>query len=130
MKMAMGIRTDVFVGEQNVPIDIEMDDYDETSTHILGTWNSQPAGTARWRETDEGWKLERSAVLKEYRGKQIGASLVRFIMNNLDLSKSVYLYAQESVINFYKPFGFVAEGERFYEANIPHRKMVLKNKNE
>jgi len=130
MKTAMEIRTNVFVDEQNVPMDVEMDEFDATSTHVLASWQRQPAGTARWRETDEGWKLERFAVLKDYRGKQIGASLVRFIMNNLDLSKTVYLYAQESVINFYKPFGFVEEGERFYEANIPHMKMVLKNKNE
>ncbi|MBL7013679.1 MAG: GNAT family N-acetyltransferase [Candidatus Marinimicrobia bacterium] len=130
MRTAMEIRTNVFVDEQNVPMDVEMDEFDATSTHVLASWQRQPAGTARWRETDEGWKLERFAVLKDYRGKQIGASLVRFIMNNLDLSKTVYLYAQESVINFYKPFGFVEEGERFYEANIPHMKMVLKNKNE
>ncbi|MBT3590082.1 MAG: GNAT family N-acetyltransferase [Candidatus Marinimicrobia bacterium] len=130
MDTAKAIRTDVFVDEQNVPMDIEMDEFDASSNHILASWNGLPAGTARWRETDEGWKLERFAVLKSYRGKQIGASLVRFIITNIDLSKTVYLYAQESVINFYKPFGFVEEGERFFEANIPHMKMVLNNKNE
>ncbi|MCF7825755.1 MAG: GNAT family N-acetyltransferase [Candidatus Marinimicrobia bacterium] len=120
------IREVVFIVEQQVPQEIEYDEYEESSTHILATLNGLPAGTARWRQTEHGQKLERFAVLKSARGKGVGAALVQYILEQLNETESVYLNSQLSAIPFYAHFGFEETGGIFYEANIPHRKMVLK----
>ena len=116
----------MFCIEQNVSEEIEMDEFDETAMHILATINDTPVGTARWRLTEDGAKMERFAVTKKYRGKGVGEVLVNYLLNELKEHDYIYLNAQESVIKFYERFGFVAEGNRFFEADIPHKKMVLK----
>jgi predicted GNAT family N-acyltransferase len=124
LQKAMGIRHNVFIEEQSVPPDIEMDVYDETATHVLAFFDGQAVGTARWRQTSEGTKLERFAVLKEFRGKGLGKALVRFILSKIDHTHKIYLHAQDSVISFYEKYGFSCVGERFFEAGISHTKMV------
>ncbi len=126
LEHAFSIRRQVFCKEQNVPEEIEMDEFDDEATHILAYIDDKPTGTARWRLTEDGVKMERFAVLKEYRGKSVGEELVKYILEELKDSDFIYLYAQETVIGFYEKFGFVAVGKRFYEANIPHKKMILK----
>ncbi len=126
LKQAFAIRRQVFCIEQNVSEEIEMDEFDNVATHILAYINGKSVGTARWRFTKEGAKMERFAVLKEARGKGVGEALVKYTLDKFKDDDSIYLNAQESVIKFYKKFGFVPVGNRFYEADIPHRKMVLK----
>ena len=126
LEQVFAIRRQVFCIEQNVSEEIEMDEFDEIATHILAHFDGNPAGTARWRFTEEGAKMERFAVLKEYRGKGVGEALVNYTLDKLIESDFIFLNAQESVIKFYEKFGFVAVGNRFYEADIPHRKMILK----
>jgi len=128
LDQVFAIRREVFVEEQNVSEEIEMDEYDVSSQHVLATIDGKPVGTARWRKTNEGIKLERFAVLKLYRGKNIGAELVYVFLRKHSPERYIYLNAQEKVISFYEKFGFVAEGDCFYEAGIPHKKMVLKNR--
>ncbi len=125
LKKAMVIRRKVFVDEQNVPECIEIDEFETESTHILALRDGQPVGTARWRVTATGIKLERFAVLPEYRDLQIGTSLLKFTLNNIDNKTTVYLFSQISAVGFYKKYGFAIRGKVFYEANIPHRKMIL-----
>ena len=125
LETAFAIRRQVFCLEQNVPEDIEMDEFDEDAAHILAYVNDKPVGTARWIFTEEGAKMERFAVLKDARGKGVGEALVKYTLDKLRDNKSVYLNAQESVIKFYEKFGFKVVGNRFYEANIPHKKMIL-----
>ena len=125
LEKAMVIRRKVFVDEQNVPECIEIDEFETESTHILALQNGQPVGTARWRVTTTGIKLERYAVLPEYRGSHIGAALLKFTLNNIDTETTVYLFSQISAVGFYKKYGFANRGKIFYEANIPHRKMVF-----
>jgi predicted GNAT family N-acyltransferase len=126
LEQAFSIRKQVFCIEQNVSEEIEMDEFDDVATHILALIKEKPVGTARWRFTNEGAKMERFAVLKEYRGKGIGEELVKYILNELKGNGYIYLNAQESVIGFYKKLGFETVGHRFYEADIPHKRMVLK----
>lgn len=120
---AYAIRRQVFCIEQNVSEDIEMDEFDDVATHILAYINDKPVGTARWRFTEAGVKMERFAVLKEHRGKGVGEALVKNTLDKLSDNDFIYLNAQESVIKFYEKFGFKVVGNRFYEADIPHRKM-------
>ncbi len=122
---AFRIRREVFIIGQNVPEEIEMDEFDDVATHVLAQVDHEPAGTARWRMTGEGYKLERFAVLEKYRGCGVGLALVDFIIDKIADDRPVYLNAQTDVISFYEQKGFVAEGDIFYEADIPHRRMVL-----
>jgi len=122
----LSIRRKVFVEEQNIPENIEMDDELVQSICVCAILNKQYVGTARYRETSSGIKLERFAVLKEYRGLGVGKALVKFILDNLDQDQDIYLHAQEAVVDFYLLLGFKKVNDRFYEAEIPHWKMIKK----
>jgi len=122
-QQAYAIRYEVFVKGQQVPVEIEMDQFDEQAVHVLATLDGQPVGTARWRTTSRGVKLERFAVLKEYRSRGVGAALVRFILQKVDHQATIYLHAQEAVVPFYEKYGFVPVGKPFDEVGIKHRKM-------
>jgi predicted GNAT family N-acyltransferase len=123
---ARAIRGEVFIVGQNVPREIELDEYEDTATHILAVENELAIGTARWRYTDEGVKLERFAVPEPYRGKGVGVALVEFAINELREKNMIYLNAQEYVISFYQKLNFEGIGDIFYEAGIPHQKMIYK----
>ena len=125
MKLALKIRQEVFVIEQEVDPEIEYDEFEESSTHVIATQNGRAVGTARWRVTDQGYKLERFAVPVEFRGLGVGAALVNFVLDQLPKRSNAYLNSQVSAMGFYEKFGFRAVGDLFYEANIPHKKMVL-----
>jgi len=118
------IRREVFVVEQNCPPELEWEHEDE-STHFLATVNGEPAGAARWRKTDKGYKLERFAVLQKFRGLGVARELVRSVLADLPADADyIYLNAQIQAMRLYAKFGFVAEGPQFEEAGIQHFKMV------
>ena len=112
--------------EQNVPEDVEIDQYEDISNHIVALLDEEFIGTARWRKTEDGIKLERFAVLKEKRGLGIGKKLVEFILEKIKNEPFVYLHAQDHVISFYKKFGFIPVEDHFYEGGISHQKMIWK----
>ena len=78
------------------------------------------------RETSFGVKLERFAVLHEFRGMGIGKQIVNFILSQISSNKTIYLHAQEAVVDFYAKLGFEVLGDQFLEADILHSKMVYK----
>ena len=89
------IRQEVFVVEQNCPPELEWE-FEDESQHFLATVNGVPAGTARWRHTSVGYKLERFAVLKPFRRQGIAQALLKKLISDLpDPDASVYLHAQE-----------------------------------
>ena len=123
--MAFAIRQKVFVEEQKVDGDEEYDEYESIATHYLVFVDDQPAATSRWRHTDKGIKLERFSVLPEFRNKGIGAALVKQVLSDvIPFEKLIYLHAQVAAMNVYARNGFEPIGELFYEANIPHYKMI------
>jgi predicted GNAT family N-acyltransferase len=125
LQKAFRIRRIVFVGEQHCPPELEWENED-VSIHFLATVNGIPAGAARWRKTDKGYKLERFAVLKEFRGKGVGQELVKNVLSDLpEDGITIYLNAQISAMGLYSKFGFVKVGEQFEEAGIQHFKMEL-----
>ena len=119
------IRNKVFIEEQNINKKLEYDDKKVNAIYILAKINLIAIGTARYRPTEFGMKLERFAVLKEYRGLGVGKSLVSFLVKTLKSEKNLYLNSQKEVAGFYKKLGFKIIGDVFYEAKIPHYKMVL-----
>ena len=123
--ICLSIRRKVFVEEQNIPENIEMDDELVQSICVCAILDKQYVGTARWRNTDLGIKLERFAVLSEYRSYGVGTAMTKFILKQLDHSKLIYLNAQESAISFYEKLGFNSMGPKFDEVGIPHQKMIF-----
>jgi len=120
------IRKQVFIIGQNIPVEIELDDDKIDATYFLANLSGNPVGTARYRKTDFGIKLERFAVLENARNFGVGKALVLFIINYLKNEKMIYLNAQKSVIGFYEKLGFGQIGDQFYEASIPHKKLIYK----
>ena len=118
------IRRNVFVKEQNILEKIEFDDESIDATYFIAQYKNVYVGTARCRLTDFGIKLERFAVLKSYRNLGVGKQLALYILNSIKNEKLIYLHAQETVINFYSKLGFKRSGSQFYEAEIPHQKMI------
>lgn len=126
---AFSVRYLVFVLEQDVPDDLELDDYEESSTHYLARWQERPCGTCRWRNTEKGIKLERFAVLPLFRGKGIGAGLLQQALADVAHEHTIYLHAQVTAVGFYEKYGFVKTGEPFDEAGIMHYVMHLEKRN-
>ncbi len=122
--LALNIRREVFIKGLNIPEHLEIDSNEESSKYILAKVDGKSVGTARWRKTDEGMKLERFAVLNDYRSIGIGTMMTKFILNQLKNSKLIYLNAQQSAISFYEKMGFKPIGPRFKEVNIEHQKMI------
>ena len=118
------IRRLVFIEEQSVPEKIEWDDYDTSSIHYAAELENKIVAVARLKSDGQ---LGRMAVIAEYRHQGIGSELLRFILKDIRLKKQieVYLHAQVSAISFYEKQGFKVHSEIFYEASIPHKKMLL-----
>ncbi len=130
LDLAMKIRVKVFVHEQKVPYKLEYDGDDALATHCLMFVNKKPVGTFRYRETDDGIKLERFAIKKSKRSIGFGRQLIEYALKEThDTQKSRYLYAQTSLLSFYRELGFEPIGERFMDAGIEHIKMIYKEKN-
>ncbi len=123
---AMKIRNTVFVKEQNVPEELEYDGLDEEAKHFLLYFNDKPIATSRLRTTDQGYKLERFAVLEEYRRKHFGNKLLDYIVKSVKDPKKIYFNSQITAVKFYESNGFFCVGKAFYEAGIKHYKMVYK----
>ena len=118
------IRDRVFIDEQQVPSEIEIDDCDESATHFLLTREGIVLGCGRLLEDG---KITRLALLPEYRGGGLGAALLDYMVQH---GKSrglerVYLHAQDHAASFYERAGFAVEGEGFEEAGIAHHAMSL-----
>ncbi|AOG60127.1 acetyltransferase, GNAT family protein [Spiroplasma helicoides] len=125
-KDASNIRKTVFIIEQKVPKEIEVDEFENESYHIVGYLRDVPICCARIMTEYGKFKIGRVAILKPFRGKGIGDYLFTFTLDYLknDLNaKEVYLNSQAQVTNFYRKHGFNTLGEPFLEANIVHIKM-------
>lgn len=120
--LAFFIRRQVFVEEQHVSVERESMD-DTESVHYLATYNDLPAGAARYRKTTKGTKIERIAVLKNYRGKGIGEAILLKILDDVKSEEKIYLHAQVNAIEFYKKNGFKETDNYFVDAGIDHVEM-------
>jgi predicted GNAT family N-acyltransferase len=121
------IRREVFVLEQGVSEEEEFDEYDSLSRHFLANYEKTPCGTARFRTTEKGIKLERFCVLLPYRNQNVGKNLVLKLVEEAKVNNpsQIYLHAQIQAMGFYEKLGFLGEGNIFLEANIEHKKMIF-----
>ena len=125
-KDAIKIRKTVFIEEQGVPEDIELDHLDYKTTHYVGYVDGEPVTTARiYEDPIHEYHLQRVATLKEHRGKGYGKELVIFIERSLrhKPDAKIWLSAQDTALPFYKKMGYSTLGDGFMEADIPHHSM-------
>jgi predicted GNAT family N-acyltransferase len=132
LKQVFRIRIRVFVREQGVPAEIELDSDDQQAVHFVACNEKRAVGTARLVMHHGNAKIGRMAVLKTHRRKQIGRRLLRRAISTAKKhgARKIYLHAQVAVIPFYESAGFRCVGRVFDEAGIAHRKMVLAEQSE
>ena len=125
---AINIRQQVFRNEQNVSFE-EDEIYEEeieSKTYLIYL-KDKPIGTIRHRLVNDNYKIERFAILKEYRAKGYGKQAFNFLVEQI-ASKfnpcTITVNSQEAVIGFYEKCGFEQVGEMFVEAGINHIKMI------
>ena len=120
---AFSVRFSVFVEEQGVPEEIELDEHDDEAIHFICYASSgNPIAASRIRFTDNAGKLERICVVKDYRGHSIGSKLIQ-LMEETILEKDVHiatLHAQTHATEFYKRLGYRVTSEPFMDAGISH----------
>ena len=126
MEAAIGVRFRVFVAEQSVPPEEELDDDDATATHAIALYQGQVVGTGRlvWLE-DGNAHIGRMAVDAQWRRRGVGGRILEFL-EELARSRGVLhcvLHAQEYVKGFYVAHGYLEHGDSFLEVDIPHVEM-------
>jgi predicted GNAT family N-acyltransferase len=126
LDVVRAIRRTVFVEEQAVPVEVEVDGRDEVAEHFVARLGTLPVATARARQTPKGWKVERVAVLAPQRRLGVGMALVQHVLAQAPEGSRIYVHAQERALGFWERAGFVVEGPSFEEGGIPHRAMVFR----
>lgn len=127
MKLVHDIRLEVFVGEQGVPVELEMDELDNEAVHVLAYVDGVPAGCGRLLLKGKDAKIGRVAVKKSMRRYGIGTGLCKLLMTiagDNDVHR-INISAQITAAEFYRNLGFEQEGEVFMEAGIEHIKMFI-----
>lgn len=122
----IGIRERVFIVEQHVSLEEELDGRDDTAIHFLMVVAEQPIGCARVLLEQDMLHIGRVAILAEYRGQHLGSELMRHILRWCRAEyagRKIYLHAQTSRIAFYERLGFAQRGDVFMDAGIPHLEM-------
>ena len=124
MEGALSVRFRVFVAEQNVPMDEELDEFDSSATHAIVLSQGEVVATGRvvYGNEDSAARIGRMAVDMEWRRKGIGGRLLTFLEEEAATQgvSTYILNAQEYVKDFYASHGYVERGETFLEANIVH----------
>ncbi|HUY27816.1 MAG TPA: GNAT family N-acetyltransferase [Candidatus Binataceae bacterium] len=124
---AYSIRRRVFIVEQHVPEEIELDADDRRAFHALAMRGGQAVGCGRYVEHEAGEiKIGRMAVLRELRGTGVGRAVLEFLIRTARERgyHRAILHAQITAEGFYLRQGFTPVGEIFDEAGIPHRAMT------
>lgn len=124
-RLALDLREAVFVREQQVPPEVERDEYDGTATHVVAVSQGDVVGVLRILFLPEHVKIGRVAVARIARGKGIATAMMRFAM---DFARArgetrFYLTAQIDKLALYEKLGFTAFGEEFEDGGMPHLAM-------
>ena len=124
MEGALGVRFRVFVSEQQVPMEEELDEIDASATHAIAIHNGQVIATGRvfYRDEDSAARIGRMAVDSDWRRHGIGGRLLKFLEQEATKQgvTTYILNAQVYVKDFYAANGYEERGEEFLEADIVH----------
>jgi len=122
------VRQAVFIYEQGVPADLELDEYDPLATHALAYMDELCIGTGRLVDLGGGQaQIGRMAVLAQFRGRGTGKKILEKLVQIASAQgvKLLVLHSQVAAIPFYEKQGFEVQGPIYDEAGIPHRNMIL-----
>ena len=121
------LRHKVFIEEQGFSYDIEMvEEEEKTAKNFLIYLKDKAIGCMRYRPYENGYKIERVAILKEYRHQRYGLQAVGFLMGKIAAKYNpctIYVYSQMQVNNFYLKLGFEPYDDTIYEGGVAHTKM-------
>ncbi|OZM58290.1 GNAT family N-acetyltransferase [Lottiidibacillus patelloidae] len=122
---ALLVRREVFIDEQNVPEDLEIDEYEKDCFHFISYDETKPVAAGRLRKIAEGGKVERICVLKPYRKHGIGINLMEALEATAKEQNipQLILNSQTHAEKFYLKLGYQPVSDEFMEAGIPHVKM-------
>ncbi len=129
----LSLRLSVFVDEMNVPVELEVDEFDEEAIHLRVQIDKKTVGTLRLVLVEEHVaesnvvKLGRVAVHPDWRRKGIGKQMMQLAINYckaLPCSR-ISLGSQTYITSFYESLGFATQGDVFDDAGIPHIAMYL-----
>ena len=126
LEHAYKVRMNVFVEEQNVPPEEELDELDASATHFITYDDMLPIAASRLRFVDEYGKMERICVLKDYRGKSYGKQIILEMEKVIAAKgyKKAKLNAQTHAEDFYRKLGYQTVSGEFLDAGIPHVTMI------
>ncbi|MBD8067484.1 GNAT family N-acetyltransferase [Bacillus sp. PS06] len=126
LKDAYTVRHEVFVNEQQVPADIEIDEFENTSTHVVLYDKNHPVGAGRFRVIDGVGKAERICVLPSHRKLGAGRIIMKKIEEVAKENKlhKLKLNAQTHAEPFYLQLGYQTVSDVFMDAGIPHVTMT------
>lgn len=137
LEHCLEIRKEVFIEEQCVPIEEEIDEYDiidnDKVFHIISYVGDEYIGTCRCLIKDDIIKIGRVAILKKYRNQNLGFEMIKFAEQYARENykfKEFYLEAQVHALKFYKNLGYKEYGDVFLDAGIEHLKMKKEKINE
>ena len=126
MELAVAVRFRVFVSEQSIPLEEELDEADATATHAIAMHGDLAVGAGRLVLRENGYaQIGRMAVDKEWRRKGVGGLILGFLEASARAQGSTQslLHAQEYVKGFYAAHGYREHGDVFLEVDIPHVEM-------
>jgi predicted GNAT family N-acyltransferase len=125
LQEAFRVRTLVFVEEQKVPAEEEIDQHEEEAIHFLLVHEGKSVGAGRFRELDQKGKVERICVLSSVRGKGAGKVIMEAIESyaQSQMIPTLKLNAQTQAIPFYEKLGYTIVSDEFLDAGIPHKTM-------
>lgn len=128
LEACLALRRAVFVDEQHVPLELELEGDEDRYTHfLLRDADGSALATARLKLLDDDGKAQRVAVSRAGRGRGAGAAVMHALEDEArrQARRRVVLSAQVSAIPFYERLGYVAEGPVYDDAGIPHKDMWL-----
>ncbi len=121
----IAIRTEVFVEEQKVPAELEIDGLDAECQHVKAlSPDNRIIGTARLLPSHY---VGRMCVHRDWRKQGVGGRMLQYFIDHARAQHypALMLNAQVSALPFYQRYGFVADSDIFLEADIEHRHMTL-----
>ena len=128
LNQAFNLRVEVFVDEQKVPKELELDEFDESALHVIALYDNKVIGCGRIIFEGNEAKIGRVAVKESFRNQKIGYQLMSKMIK---ISKNkgfeiISLHSQVQVVPIYEIFGFRKVGEIFLDAGIEHINMIYK----
>ena len=132
LERAVAIRKRVFVEEQNVPLELEIDEHDRddaAAVHALALLGDEEAGAGRFYVAEPGVvQIGRMAVLAPLRGSGVGKALLDALMGEARVRgfRLARLHAQVQAAGFYRRAGFRDDGPQLWDAGIRHQAMAKK----